>query len=224
MKLLKLSLVAFATASTLQDELNTLMTDNQCFIYSKAASYAIQNALKMADQFGTFGDFKDVVLMEDIEDSNTRDKILQATVCDKLCDSDNEKHPFCKELALSLEIEELGKMALFKSVIKKYDVYTTPVLKYSKIMARKFLSKIDSLSAENIQKVDEAIKQVIEENANVEALAGQMQKVLNKFKVPVDLEKLIKNDPKKILKTGKKIIRNCKRKNFHQKRRWKIKF
>jgi len=50
----------------------------------------------------------------------TRTNIIQAAICNNLCDKiDGEKHPYCKELAMGLEIEDLGKMSMFKGFLKK---------------------------------------------------------------------------------------------------------
>jgi len=51
-----------------EDLKDILMAKNTCYIYSKAATYAIYNGLKLADNFNTFGDYRDMVLMEDVED------------------------------------------------------------------------------------------------------------------------------------------------------------
>ena len=55
--------------------------------------------------------------------------------------NDKEKHKYCKSLMMDLEMDEMAKAGMFKTVIKKKEMYVKPALAYAKVVVKKLLEK-----------------------------------------------------------------------------------
>ena len=155
--------------------------------------------------------------MDDIPDEKTKLTILQAAVCNNLCDkNDKEKHKYCKSLMMDLEMDEMAKAGMFKTVIKKKEMYVKPALAYAKVVVKKLLEKVDdegeNLGPENIESIDQELKEFIDKNFDLSKASASAQKLLNKFGVNLDLENMLKDDPQKLIKAGMNIFNVVKEK------------
>ena len=125
-----------------------------CMLYTKTASYMAQKAAKIADRFNQFGEYRDVALMTDL-DQKEKDLVLEATLCNYLCDGENgEKSTFCSEMQRSLPLELLGKMALYQTLMKKNTVTITAQLDTAKTVANSVLrAKVGDLTEEKVEAI-----------------------------------------------------------------------
>lgn len=194
----------------------TEINDQQCHIFTIAAAYSLQKAINLAGSFKLFGEYHDIVMMDDIEDDDRKFAILQSTVCNNLCDkSPKEKHPFCKKLFMNLEMEEMGKVGIFQTVMKKKEIYITPVMGYAKMAVSKLFGKVGDDTVEGgkiltdieMEQAKGEIQRFIDTNFSLDKLGGKAQQILNKMGVKVDVQQILDKDPEKLLSAGMNLFK-----------------
>jgi len=183
-----------------------VVTYNQCKIYSRAASYAVISLMDAADVFDGLGEYREIFIMDDLEEQ-ARERVIQGTVCEELC---LKGHQYCKDFKRDLDEDEFEKMAMFKGLLKKKMDVVKPGMNVAKKMAKKMLGNAKDLSDEDIEEADVKLRKLIKENLNINKVADLVQMGLNKFNIPLQIKDVIKQDPKALFETGKKLYNSFK--------------
>jgi len=177
------------------------LSKHECLLSTRAASYSILTMVQNADMFDTFGDYRDMVLMEDISEAE-REQVVQATLCEELC---GKGHTYCKSLKRELDDEAFEKMALFKGLLKKKMDMVRPAMNVARNMVRKMMDDAGDLQDSDVDEIDAKLKEVIKENLSVNKLGDLIQGGLDRFGVPIDLKSALEKNPKGIFTMAKNI-------------------
>lgn len=177
------------------------LTDTECFLSSRSAGYAILALVKSADVFDSFGEYRDMILMEDIDEAE-REQVVQATICEELC---GKGHKYCKSLKRELEDEAFEKMALFKGLLKTKGEMLKPAMKVARNMVKRMMEETEDLTEENIKEIDEKMKETIKENLSLDMIGNFVQSGLDKFGIPIDLKSALQNNPRGLFSMAKNV-------------------
>lgn len=158
-----------------------------------------------ADLFNVFGEYKDMLSMKDFDES-AKENIMKGTFCDDVCE---KGHSYCKSFKRELEDEEFEQVAMFKGLMKNMDVTSKlqPPLNVAKKVAERMFTAVDleALSESDLNELDLKLKEMIKANLNFNKIGDLVQKGLDKFGIPLNLNKIVGENPGALLEGAKKM-------------------
>jgi len=201
--------LSLAQEIELDDEIQPI-TDRKCRLYSSAAASTIVQLMNAADMFNladmfNVGEYKDMLMMKEF-DEEAKENILKGTLCEEVCE---KGHSYCKSFKREMEDEEFEQVAMFKGLMKNMDVTSklTPPLNVAKKVADRMFTAVDleTLSESDITGLELKLKEMIKENLNLNKVGDLVQVGLDKFGIPLNMKKLVGENPGALLQGAKKM-------------------
>lgn len=196
--------LSLAQEIELDDEIAPI-TDRKCRLYSSASASTIVQLMDAADMFNVFGEYKDMLMMKEF-DVQAKENILKGTLCEEVCE---KGHSYCKSFKREMADEEFEQVAMFKGLMKNMDVTSklTPPVNVAKKVADRMFTAVDleSLSESDITGLELKLKEMIKENLNLNKVGDLVQVGLDKFGIPLNMKKLVGENPGALLQGAKKM-------------------